>query len=435
MSQPLDIIERMFDTTIPDNLEQIPPGAELARVLESLDWDLLSNHEMIRVLQAQDRQVSHYQAGRAWTIDKVAERYEEGCRNGSFEFHEARQGAAAEIGAALSLTRRSAEFEVDFSAELLRHRPLVFEALLFGRIDMRRARVLVDETQHVTEAIAGAAIDALLPEAPGLTTGQLRHRIARLCFDADPESARKRYEKSVQDRRLELRPTCSGTADLLGLDLPPHVASSINRWINKEAIKLKNLGDDRTMDQLRADIYLDLLRRRHKDGKITRADFGNLDMKVTAETLTGESDESAEIAGFGPVIADVARQVAEHQEHVHRRWMLIDPDTQQPIDGGITRRKPIASQRRKAELQHPTCIHPGCRMPSVDCDIDHRQPWAEHRVTCTADLGPMCRHHHVIRHTFGWRYEPTAGGDFLFGSPFGHQYTSSGRLVANARSP
>jgi len=425
----------MFDTAIPKNLEQIPPGAELAQALESLDWDRLGGQDLIRALQAQDRQVSHYQASRAWTIERVVDRYEEGCREGSFEFHEARQGAAAEIGAALRLTRRASESETDFSVELLRHRPAVFGALLFGHIDIRRARVLVDETQHVTDAIAQTAIDKLIPEAPGLTTGQLRHRIAKLCVDADPEAAKRRYERSVADRRLELRPTCSGTADLLGLDLPPHVAASISRWIHKEAIKLKNLGDDRSMDQLRADIYLDLLRRRHRDGKITRADFGNLDMKITAETLTGQSDESAEIAGFGPVIGAVARQVAENQEHVHRRWMLIDPDTNQPIDGGVIRRKPIASQRRKAEMLHPTCVHPGCRMPSVDCDIDHRRPWAEYRVTCTADLGPMCRHHHVVRHRFGWRYEPAAGGDFLFHSPFGRQYTTSGREPAMARAP
>jgi hypothetical protein len=189
------------------------------------------------------------------------------------------------------------------------------------------------------------------------------------------------------------------------------------------------------MDQLRADIYLDLLRRRYKGGKITRSDFGILDMRVTADSLTGESEESAELNGFGPVIADVARQVAEHQENVERRWTQYDPETKQPIDEGITRRRPTASQRRRVEVLHPTCIHPGCRMPSADCDIDHRVPWIEARSTCTCDLGPMCRHHHVIRHTHGWRYEFMAGGDFLFTSPFGHRYTTSGRQLANARSP
>ncbi|MDJ0925834.1 MAG: DUF222 domain-containing protein, partial [Acidimicrobiia bacterium] len=334
-----------------------------------------------------------------------------------------------------SLTRRTAESEVGFSTELLRHRPTVFAALLLGRIDRHRARVLVDETLHVTDAVAEAALSELLPEAAGLTTGQLRNRIAKLCIDADPEAAQKRYERSVSHRRLELRPTGSGSADLMGLDLPPHIAASISRWIHKEALKLRKLGDDRSMDQLRADIYLDLLRRRYKGGKVTQADFGNLDMKATAETLLGQSEESAELGGFGPVVADVARQVAEHQDQAKRRWILVDPVTGQPLDGGIIRRRPTASQRRRIEMLHPTCIHPGCRMPSVECDIDHRRPWAGHRVTCTADLGPLCRHHHVIRHRFGWSYELAGGGAFVFTSPFGHHYASSGKQPATARSP
>lgn len=424
----------MFDPLVPENLEEIPPGPELAQVLDSLDWDRLSDHELVRALQAQDRQVSHYQAGKAWTIDKIVKSYQAGCRADSFDFNDAVKGAACEIGAALCLTRRSAESEAGFAVQLLRHRPTVFEALLFGRIDIPRARVLVEETLHVTDAIAEAALDTLLPEASGLTTGQLRRRIAKLCVDADPEAARKRYERSVADRRLELRPTCSGTADLFGLDLPPHIATSISRWIHKEARKLKNLGDDRTMDQLRADIYLDLLRRRYKGKKMTRADLGNLDIRVTGETLTGQSDESADLNGFGPVIADIGRQVAESHDQVRQRWMLVDPDTKQPMDGGITRRRPTMSQRRKAEMLHPTCIHPGCRMPSVDCDIDHRQPWNEYHITCTADLGPMCRHHHVVRHTFGWTYRSAASGDFVFTSPFGHLYTTSGQ-PARARAP
>ncbi|MDJ0496742.1 MAG: hypothetical protein QNJ89_02855, partial [Acidimicrobiia bacterium] len=138
---------------VPVNLEEIPPGAELGRVLASLDWDRLSDHDLIRVLQAQDRQVSHYQAGRAWTINRVAERYQQGCREGSFDWGDAQKGAAAEVGAALCLTRRSAESETGFSVELLRYRPGVFDALLLGRIDRGRARVLVDATLHVSDAI------------------------------------------------------------------------------------------------------------------------------------------------------------------------------------------------------------------------------------------------------------------------------------------
>jgi hypothetical protein len=423
----------MFDTTVPENLEDIPPGAELGLVLTSLDWDRLSDYDLVRALKAQARQVSHYQAGMAWTINKVTERYQQRCRPEAFAHSDATKGATAEIGAALTLTRRASELETGFSVELLRHRPQVFEALLFGRIDLRRAKVLVDGTLHVTDTIAHAALEELLPEAPGLTSSQLKHRLAKLVVDADPQAAQQRYDQSLENRRIEVHPNDTGTADIIAWNIAPHIAMSINRWIHKEALKLKRLGDERTIDQIRADIFTDLLRRRHHGKKVTRADYGNLDIRGTAESFAGISNESADLNGFGPVLADIARQIAEHHDNTRLRWTLIDPDTGEPIDGGTTRRRPTTSQRRRAETLHPTCIHPGCRMPSVDCDIDHRKPWAHYRITCTCDLAPMCRHHHTVRHTFGWTYQPTTGGDHRFTSPFGHRYTTSGQPAA--RSP
>jgi hypothetical protein len=62
-----DLVKRMFETrqraAIPDDLETIDPGPELAAVLAGLDWDAITGRDLIRVLQAQQRQVAHYQAG------------------------------------------------------------------------------------------------------------------------------------------------------------------------------------------------------------------------------------------------------------------------------------------------------------------------------------------------------------------------------------
>jgi len=425
----------MFDPQVPNNLEDIPPGPELARVLASLDWDQISGYDLIRVLQAQQRQINHYQAGKCWIEEKIVSVYEQEFRDTpTTDHYEVQDGASAEIGAALRMTRRSAENETSFAVELCRHYPKVFEAVLYGRIDVWRAKILVEHTLVLSDTAAQDVVEQVLPEAAGLTASQLHGRLEKLCIDVDPEAAKERYDQSIQDRRVVVEPTGSGTANILGLDLPPDEAVAIGKWIHKEALKLKRLGDSRGIDQLRADIYLDLLKRRFVDGKLTRADYGILDVRLTAETLTGQSNDAAELNGFGPVLGDIARQVAEHQHHVERRWSLYDPDTGQVIDGGITRRKPTTAQRRMAEILYPTCIHPGCRMPSVDCDIDHRIPWSHSRITCSCDLGPMCRHHHVIRHTFGWTYQ-LVNNDTIHTTPLGHRYTTSGKPARNARSP
>jgi hypothetical protein len=414
----------MFDR-VPDNLETIPPGPELARVLGDVDWEHLSGYNLVRVLQAQDRQISHYEAARCWTMERIVAIYQDGCRDESLDYHEAQDGAAAEIGAALRLTRSAADGATAFAVELCRHHPRVFEALLFGQIDLRRARILVDGTQVVSRAVADDVIGQLLPVASGLTTSQLRHRLQKMCLDADPEAAGKRYESAREDRRVEVRANDCGTSDILGRDLDPEDAAQINAWIHQQAIQLRRRGDKRTLDQIRADIYVDLLKRRHL--QINHGSKGGgVHLDTTLEGLAGLTESSGELNGYQPVVADIARQVASHQANSEWTWTLRDPDTGQPIDGGTTRRRPTTAQRRYAHAAHRTCVHPGCRQPAVTCDIDHRIPWQHRKVTCTGDLAPFCRYHHTIRHTFGWSYQ-LVDGDAIFTTPLGHRYTASGR--------
>ena len=431
LSGAVDTIERMFGkmkSQVPSDLDDAAPGAELGAMLAALDYDRLSPHDLVRVLRAQQRQVSHYQAASYWTMDSIVTAYEDPGSDAPRDLELAIDGAAAEIGAALHLTRRSADIETGLAIDLNRRLPSVLNALLLGRIDMRRARVLVDATLHVHVSTARQVVDSVLDDAATLTTGQLRHRVRKMCIDMNPDDAQGRYEWALDERRLVLEANDSGTANLLGLDLPPHIAAAVKRWINKQAIGLRRLGDERTLDQLRADIYLDLLRRRHTTTYKDKSPVGGgVHLTADIDTLTGKNDKSAEIAGYGPVLAGIARQIAEDQYDTQWTWAGNDPATGQPVAGGITRRRPTAGQARKVRSGHKTCVHPGCRMPAVDCDIDHRLPWAEHRMTCVGALAPMCRHHHVIRHTWGWSYQPIAGGDHMFTSPLRHHYTTSGR--------
>jgi len=129
----------MFDEAVPENLEQIPAGAELGRVLASLSWERLSGGDLVRVLQAQDRQVAHYQAGRAWTMNQIVAEYEEMGRGWAAD-QEVESGAAAEIGAALRLTRRASQDQTGFAIAICKHRPRVFEELVFERIDLAGPR-------------------------------------------------------------------------------------------------------------------------------------------------------------------------------------------------------------------------------------------------------------------------------------------------------
>ena len=151
----------------------------------------------------------------------------------------------------------------------------------------------------------------IVDRAPNLTTGQLSARIRRLCVEAEPGEAKSRYEEAVEERRIVTQADVDGTASLFGLNLPPHRVIAVTRRINKIARGLKHSDDARTADQIRADVFLDLLAGVELSDTGSRA---TVDIRVDMATLMGVDDKAAEIPGFGPVIADIARKVVQEQQ-------------------------------------------------------------------------------------------------------------------------
>ena len=404
---------------VPANLEEIPVGYVLAAVLDDIDIDTCSGYDRVRVLKAHQRMRAHYAARSYHTMTKVAEAINpEDMAEDIVE-----QAASAEIAAALRLTRKAADSEMNLALELWQRLPEVWRALCDGVIDVHRARILVDGTLHLTPGAAQEMVVGILGDTPLLTTGQLKARLRKLCIEADPHDAQDRYKHAIEDRRVVAEPTIDGTTDLRACNLPPHRVQAAMRRINKLARELKRNGDQRGIDQIRADVLLDLV---EGSGTINDNRAGVL-ITVDLATLAKLVDHPGDLAGYGPVAADIARQVAQSQLNLRWRWAVTDPDTGLPIDGGISRRRPTVAQRRRTEILHPTCVHPGCRMPAIDSDVDHRIAWAETGITNTDELAPLCRFHHRIKHQTRWPYRPTPSGDFVFTSHLGHTYTTSGR--------
>jgi hypothetical protein len=336
----------------------------------------------------------------------------------------AEESAALEIRAALRMTRRAAETELGLAQELRHRLPAVGRALAGGDIDVRRARAIAYGTSHLSGDDAREVVDRIIDRAPQLTTGQLRARIRELCFAVNPDESKSRYEQALEDRRVVREATEAGTANLMILDAAPDRAAEASNLINQMAIDLKTADEPRTLDQLRTDVALDLLCGRANGN---RTGSGTIDIHVDLKTLAELSDAPGDLAGFGPVIADIARQVTEHQQQAEWRYTITDPDTGMVVDNGTTKRRANTHQKRHVHARNRTCITPGCRMPAVGCDLDHSKPWSETRHTTTEELAPLCRHDHCSRHKFGWTYIPITGGDYLWTSRLGLKYTTSGR--------
>jgi hypothetical protein len=136
--------------TVPEGLDQMEPGPVLAAFLSTVSGEELSGYDRVIVLGACQRMASYFQAQiyeQMAQISDLTSRIEP-------DLEVATESAAAEIRAALRLTRRAADTEPSLAVDLWRRLPRVWEALAAGDIDLRRARVIVYGTGHLPEGTA-----------------------------------------------------------------------------------------------------------------------------------------------------------------------------------------------------------------------------------------------------------------------------------------
>ncbi len=403
-------------TTI--RLSEIPAGAELAVALAGLDRDRLAGDDRVEVLKARSRLKAHVDAQLIADMVSIidAEHEVSSWWRPTDVIHDQ---ATAEIQAALTWTRRASDHQVAFASTLYVDYPQVWKALDAGLIDLPKARIICNQTVHLDAEVRDKVVEIALERAPRQSTGLLAARIRRMAIWVDPDDAKKRYRAGLEDRRVASEANHDGTANLFGMNMSPSETQAAMRRINRLARRMKKKGDERTIDQIRADIFLDLLNGRN--GAKGR-DRGTVDIRADLATLAGLSENPGEIPGFGPVVADIARQVAEQQHDAEWRYTVTD-ENGAPIATGTTRRRPDAAMTRRVQATAGTCVFPSCRMPSLDCDLDHNLAWVESGATVDENLTPFCRHHHVIKH-HGWTITQIEPGVCRLVSPLGLVYVT-----------
>lgn len=417
----------MFDMMVGEDLdaevaalEEVPAGPELAAALEAIVVPWLTPHHRVQVWQARQRLIAHHQAKAYLDMIAVEDYFLEQGDNEAKAF----EGTSSEFEVAGALTRRGASSEVKMAEGLWRRLPQVGAALYRGDIDHRRARRLIEGTDHLPEDTAQGIAEDLLDVARELTPSQLAARIRRRCIDKDPEDAKTRYEQAVENRAAMTMPNQDGTATFYIHSAAPTDVYAAARHVDYLAKQLKGAGDKRPIDQIRSDVALDLLQGKphSHDARV----LGGVHIHTTLQTLTRLTDHGGELAGYGPVIADIARQTAEQQRDAP--WDYSVTDTRGNVIAiGTTRRRPTATQTRHVRARFRTCVFPGCRMPAVDSDLDHRAEYSKTKRTRSDDLYPHCRYHHRIRHDQGWTYRELDDGRLEYTTRLGHKYLTQPR--------
>lgn len=396
---------------IPRGLDAMEPGPQLAAILSAIDVDQLSGRDAVMFARAQQRQISHEQARQYRALSRVGDLYDETGDPDMPEF------AAVETGAALTWTRRTADREMGVAYEIVRRHPALLDALSEGSLDVPKVRTILRGVGHLDVDVANKAIALILVEAAALTTGQIAARLRRLTIEADPEAAKKAYEEGIADAKVcsQLEPDGTGTMVSTGMEAADLDLANSN--IDRLARQMRQEGDDRPMDKLRAVAFAKLLRG--EAGGLRQR--GHVRITGDLATLADLDDLPGDLAGYGPIVADILRQIAKQQRHGTWSYEITDPKTGE-VYVGTTSRRPTARQKRQIAARYPTCVHPTCRRPVAQCDVDHTEDRMNGGLTTLCNLAPLCRYHHRNKHKTRWRYRRLADGTIEWTSQFGLTY-------------
>jgi hypothetical protein len=143
---------------------------------------------------------------------------------------------------------------------------------------------------------------------------------------------------------------------------------------------------------------------------------------VPITMLLGLDDQPAELVGYGPIPADLAREIAA--EGTWRR-LLTDPVSGALLDYGRTTYTPPAGLAGFVRARDVYCRNPICRQRAATADLDHTIAWDDGGTTCQHNLWAGCRHDHRLK-TFapGWTVDQYPDDRITFTTPTGHVYTS-----------
>lgn len=305
--------------------------------------------------------------------------------------------------------------------------PRTLDALATGDIDYPKTLAIAESTHGLADPAASRVESRALEVAPERTTAELRRVLAHAVIAADPAAARRRAEAAQDDRRVCFTHVSDGMCDVW-MHLPAPGAMAVKAAVVALARQARTPGDPRTADQRRADVAVEVFRRALEEPALPRTRHGRPNVLVTvpASTLTGAGEEPGYLGGYGPIIADLGREVAANgtwrcavTDDAHGTLLGLGTSTHTP---GYRHQ---AAGARHVTVRDRTCRFVGCANPAETADLDHRVPYPR-GATCECETGSLCPHHHRVKHETGFqvRVSEDSGdpvGTLIWTSPTGRQ--------------
>lgn len=390
---------------------------------------------------------------------------------------------AAEVGGVMHATDRTIQRRIDEARTIVEDYPAALAAWESGRIARGHVLVIVETGAVVPPDLREQFEAAAIARCERDTPNRVRAELEILAQRMHPRSSTERHVAAAAARCIRLVPGRDGMSDLIAT-LPTVIAAGIHDRLTQQAravidsraaiadagretpdesdLLALGLGadgvragdggadelttgelsadssreptaaelaatDHRSTDQVRADIFADLLLAGTPaidptgtgDGAGPLGTIrGHVQVVVSATTLWGADDGPADLIGQSPIDAASARELAGGARIWER--LLTHPVTGTVLAVDSYRVPPAMRRYLQARDQH--CRFPGCRVPAIRCEIDHTHDHALGGPTDHCNLGHLCQRHHSMKQFTAWRVRQLPGGVLHWTSPTGRTY-------------
>jgi hypothetical protein len=329
----------------------------------------------------------------------------------------AARSAVADLAIRLRMSEAAVRNDAARAATLAHDLPSMWASFCEGEISPANATAAADLAATLPESTRRAFDDALLRPARELPPARFRERARRLHEELDPSAERQRIAR--EGRRVWLEDDRDGMS-WLNACLASDDAHRIMARLDSVALHLAGeTGETRTLAQLRADAAVDLL----LTGEATGVPAVGVSVAVAVPVLTllGAGELPGTLDGVTPIDPGTARRLAAEAASWQR--ILTHPVTGTILD--IDRRSyrpPADIARWVRHRDGHRCGFAGCGRDARHCDLDHRSAWVDGGRTSAANLHPLCRHHHRLKHEGRWRSDVDERGATVWISPTGYRH-------------
>jgi hypothetical protein len=344
------------------------------------------------------------------------------------------RGVASEIALARRDSPARGNRHLGFAKALVREMPYTLAALETGVLTEWRATLIVRESACL-DVDDRRALDVELCADPTELDGMGDARVAAaakmIAYRLDPHAVVDRAAKAETERTVSIRPAPDTMTYLTAL-LPVAQGVSVYAALRREA---DTCADARSRGQVMADTLVERVTGRSAATATPIA----VNVVLSDETLLGNSDVPADVFGYGPIPAAVARDLISGAVTDSRSRATLRRLYAHPRSGAL-----VAMESRARLFPRGLATFIGlrdqrCRTPYCDAPIrhrDHGRSWAAGGATSASNGLGSCEQCNYAKEAAGWRVEPAIDENSRhtakFTTPTGAQYRSAAPAMPRA---